>query len=282
MFDSVRPSFYSDSFYPEDPNAIVDIIKKLESHIKIPVIKGELFGAIVPHAGYIYSGYCALHVYKILQSIKKIKQIIIIGPYHKDMTGDIVIPDYGSWKTPFGDVLVNEEILKHVIQQFDENDMPCRLEKNDKEHSLEVQMPLIKYFLPDAKIIPMMCNNMGLYKKICDIVDSIISERDDTIFLVSSDLSHYNPEIIAKDIDAETIEHILDFDEKAVVKDVEDKQGMCGYVGILSLCNLAKKLGLDADLLNYSNSTRGIEFLGLKKEVQNDSVVGYSSIIFYK
>ena len=279
---NIRPAFHAGFFYPSDHNIIIDMIKKLEAHVKITTVKEKIFGAIIPHAGYIYSGYCALHVYKILQKLKIIKQIILIGPYHQDGSDDIIIPDYDSWETPFGDVSTNNDMLNSIIKQFKEKNLPYRFEKNDGEHSLEVQMPFIKYFLPDVKIIPMMCNNISLSKKISDVIASIIDNRDDTIFLASSDLSHYNPEKIAHDIDTQTIKHILAFQEKEIINDIIEREGMCGYVGILALAHMAKNLNLKADLLNYSNSFNGGKFLGLQKQQVKDSVVGYCSMIFYK
>ncbi len=276
----IRQSFHADSFYPKDLQEITNIVKKFEENVQLPEIHGRIHGAIVPHAGYIYSGYCASHVYKILEKSSNIKNIIMIGPYHSDGSDDIVIPDYQEWETPFGNISTNQSMLKFFIQKFEENNIPHRLEKENMEHSLEVQMPLLKYFLPEVQIIPFLCNNISLYKKMSEIILNAIQSYTNTIFIASSDLSHYHEEKIANDIDGKTINHILNCDESKIIDDVVHHQGACGGVGILSLVGIANQLSLQTQLLNYSTSFNGGEILSLKSPPSR--VVGYSSIIFYQ
>jgi AmmeMemoRadiSam system protein B len=65
--NDIRSTLFSDAFYPKDSEEIKKIIHKLEQNIQLPKIDGKIYGAIVPHAGYVYSGYCALHIYKFQQ-----------------------------------------------------------------------------------------------------------------------------------------------------------------------------------------------------------------------
>ncbi len=278
---SVRPSFHSGSFYPNDNNEIKNMINYLERDIENNASNNNnrIFGGIVPHAGYVYSGRTAIYLYKSLFAQKNIKNIILFGPYHSDRSDDIVIPDYEKWSSPFGDIEVNKEIMNFFIQQFQKKNIDYRLDNNEKEHSLEVQMPLIKYFLPDVKIVPFISNNIELYEQISQIILENVDIMENAILFASSDLSHYYQESIARKFDNETIHHILNHDNDAILDDFINKNRMCGGLGVAILSYISGRLSLKSSLLNYSTSFDGNKFFNLN--ASQESVVGYCSIIFY-
>ncbi len=274
----VRKPYVAGYFYPRDREELIKMIEKCFLS-KLGVGKlpersyGEkkIIGAVVPHAGYMYSGYEASFVYYELSKQKKPETVIIIGPNHTGL-GSMVSISYDDWETPLGVVEVDKEVVKFLAKTsgvLDINEDAFRY-----EHSIEVQIPWLQYIYGnDFKIVPicMMLQDLETAKAIGEAISKI---NKDIIILASSDFSHYEPADVAKDKDMSAIYHILNLDEKGFMKEVQMKNiSICGY-GPIATCIIASKLlgAKRARLLKYGNSG---DVTGDYREV-----VAYASIIF--
>jgi len=261
-------------FYPYDKNEILNLINKFLKEAKIPKIKGEIVGGIVPHAGYIYSGPVAGYVYKAIEG-RKFDTVILIGPsHHVGFKGCAIdINDY--WNSPLGRVNLDKDLIKKLIDGkrifFDE--VP-----HLKEHSLEVQIPFLQRVLKNGfKIVPIVMGQdtdswVYLSKKLYDILEK---EKKKILILASTDLSHYYDYRKASSMDKKLIEYIKRMDLDGLIKALNNGEvEMCGARSVLTLIKLMKDTKAKPLFLKYLNSgdTAG----------DKSRVVGYGAFVFVK
>jgi len=259
---ALRMPVVAGSFYPADKSQLVSLIEKLlkENNFSLTAKKlgidyKNIRAAIVPHAGYVYSGPTAAVVYNAVANTSP-KRVVLLGPSHQAPLND-AYSFSSNWLTPLGEVKIDNSNLafEKVLDDF--------------EHSLEVQLPFLQtIFKKDSfTFTPIIYGEIN-EKELAKSVAALDSKN--TLFLASSDLSHYLPYTEAKVIDAETIEAILALD----IEKFMEVGDACGKIGIAALMILAKKNKWKAALLDYRNSG---DTAGDKK-----GVVGYAAIIFVK
>ncbi len=246
----IRIPIHAGSFYPASKSELAFMINKFLSEAKVKKLKGKLTALIVPHAGYIYSGPTAAFAYNVLRKASS-KKIILLGPSHYHYIKgaySFSLP----WQTPLGLLKVNQADFLVV--------------KKDVEHSLEVQAPFLQTVLANFEFTPIMYGEISPDA----LAGALLPLEKDTVIIASSDLSHFFKYTETKQIDAVTINAILDldFDEFMRIGDA------CGKIGIAALILLAKKNKWKVVLLDYRNSG---DTAGSK-----DEVVGYVSIAFVK
>lgn len=233
--------------------------------------KGErdIVGAVVPHAGYMYSGPEAAHIYYALSAQKQPERVVLLGPNHTGM-GSAVAVSGEDWVTPFGVVKVDREAVEKLWKGCDLIDLDETAHRF--EHSLEVQLPFLQYIYEDIKIVP-ICLGLQDLETSLELAECI-SELDDTLFLASSDFTHYEPADKAREKDLKAINHLLSLDEIGFLNTIYSLDvSACGYGAIATCLAAAKKQGAKrAELLKYGNSG---DITG-----DNSSVVAYSAIVF--
>ncbi|HJN56473.1 MAG: AmmeMemoRadiSam system protein B [Candidatus Woesearchaeota archaeon] len=253
---TTRKPAVSGMFYPSDKSELDIMIDEFLDSVPKIKIEGKLKAIIVPHAGYIYSGKVAAFAYSLLREYKnKFKKVIILGPSHHVYFDDAASDVNEVWESPLGQVKVMENNLKKLE------------EPHVKEHSLEVQIPFLQKILKDFEILPMVAGDADP-KKISDCIQPLLN--DDTLFVVSSDLSHYNSYDDAIEIDENTNVGIENLDYEKV----KTEGDACGKIPILVLIDIAKRFKWKCRLLEYKNSG--------DETNTKDGVVGYSSFAFYK
>lgn len=232
----------------------------------------ECYGAVVPHAGYMYSGKTAGAVYsKIIPS----PAVILLGPNHTGMGGRASVWARGAWKTPLGESAVDEALADELISasRFLEDDPDAHL----AEHSIEVQLPFLQVLDESVRIVPAAFKDLPLDEcaEISDAIASVVSESACPVSIfASSDMSHYEHEKAARAKDALAVDAMLAMDEKELYRVVRSEHiSMCGYIPAVIMLGAVKKLGCRrAELVEYTTSAR--------ETGDYSSVVGYSGIIF--
>lgn len=235
--------------------------------------KKDVIAAMMPHAGYMYSGEVAAQT---ASSINIKDKIILIGPNHTGYGVPFGIMTEGSWQMPFGEVEIAQDLAQGILgnSQVLEEDAIA----HTYEHSLEVQLPFLSYFKQDFKIVPIIVSvaQLRIYKEIGrEIADTIkhLGIQKDTLIIASSDMTHYEPQAQAERKDKEAIEAILELNEDKLMDKVERLNiSMCGYAPAIIMLAAAKSLGAKkAELIKYQTSG----------DVTGDysSVVGYAGVI---
>ncbi len=252
----IREPAVSGTFYPSDKHELSQMIDKFLLDAK-PVFNGKLKAIIVPHAGYIYSGPIAAYAYKLIKDYKK---IILIGPSHQVYFYGAAYDESEFWQTPLGKVKIyRPNIDSEILAPMEAAHL--------QEHSVEVQIPFLQKVLKDFEILPIVTGEVTP-KELSEIIVQLLDEN--TLLIISSDLSHYLPYKEAVAADSVTCSAIANNN----LPEFASKGDACGKTGIEVVMHIAKKLGWKCSLLKYANSG---DTAGDKRRV-----VGYASFAYFK
>jgi AmmeMemoRadiSam system protein B len=248
-------------FYPREPSHLEQLLEKFFAGTRP---EGNPLGIVSPHAGYIYSGQVAATAFGAINPDFS-GTFVVIGPSHR---GYITCVSEMPWETPLGVVDTDDEFVRTLDIETDE------LSHRD-EHSLEVQMPFIKFRFPRARIAPVMMGQQDYASAIRlaeKIRHAVRQTNRDVRIVASSDFSHYVPAEKAKSDDLWAIEPLLTLDTKEFYRRIAERRlTACGYGPITAMVEASTKLGAkSAKLIRYATSG---DVTGDTKEV-----VGYASI----
>jgi len=249
-------------FYPREPSHLEQLLEKFFSGI--PPVSGNPLGIVSPHAGYIYSGQVAASAFGAI-SRDFAGTFVVIGPSHRGYTTCVSeVP----WETPLGVVDTDAEFARALDIETDEF-------SHHDEHSVEVQVPFIKYRFPRARIAPVMMGSQdysGAIRLAEKILAAVRSTKREVRIVASSDFSHYVPEQKAKDDDLWAIEPLRTLDTREFYRRIAERRvTACGYGPITAMVTACAGLGAKAaELIRYATSG---ETTGDYREV-----VGYASI----
>ncbi len=262
----MRRAVYAGSFYPANPNEILSFF----SNIKCREPKINAIGAISPHAGYIYSGKTA---YKTLCSINIPETVVIFCPNHRGLGWALAVSPDTLWETPFGEVKVDIELSKAISEfSYAKLDATAHL----YEHSLEVQLPILKILNPEVNIVAVSVG-LGDRKILKNFSEHIFENTKDreVLFIASSDMSHYVPADYAEKQDGMVIEALKSLDFEKAYNIVESYNiSMCGIYPAYLMLNIAKLKGAEkGEVIEYTNS-------GVVTGDFNE-VVAYLGMVFY-
>lgn len=249
----VREPAVADSFYPGDKEGLSGLIKEYLSKAKLKNFSSRPKAIIVPHAGYVYSGQVAAFAFSVLKAYKR---VVVVGPSHFMVFSGACYDDSEEWSTPLGSVK-----LFHPDSDF----LFPMNSAHAQEHSVEVELPFLQCVLKNFEFLPVLTGEVDPEELAKDIVGLL---NENTLLVVSSDLSHYLPYDGAVALDKKSIDFVLKND----VVGFEKSGDACGKTGIAMLMHIAKLKGWKPVLLNYANSG---DVTGDKSEV-----VGYASIAF--
>jgi hypothetical protein len=218
---------------------------------------------IVPHAGYDYSGSTAAQAYRCLESYQdKIRRVVLFGPAHRVYLEGMAVPSVDAFSTPLGEVQLDRKGIKQITS------MPAVIvsdEAHRDEHSLEVQLPFLQAVLNQFTLVPVVVGNCDA-KTVAAVIDELWG-GEDTLIVISTDLSHFHSYEAARQIDASTCDRIL---QKS--SDLSGEQA-CGAAAVNGLMSSEHVRLLDVELLSACNSgdTAG----------SRDRVVGYGAFLLH-
>ncbi|MCX6088173.1 MAG: AmmeMemoRadiSam system protein B [Caldiserica bacterium CG02_land_8_20_14_3_00_36_38] len=259
----IRKAAVEGSFYPADREELKNMIRQFLENAKVFDIP-NLKAIVSPHAGYIYSGPVAGFSFKQLYNLdhEKFWKIFIIAPSHFSYFSGVSVGIFDTYQTPMG--LVN--VSKIASKLLTEDNFHFVLDAHVEEHSVEVQLPFLQYALPHFEIIPIITGEISP-SYLGDVLKKYLDEN--SLILVSSDLSHYYPYENARKIDENCNKAVEGLDLKRL-----QKCEACGKIGLEMLIYIAKQENWKSKVLCYmtSGDTAG----------PKDQVVGYGSYAFYK
>lgn len=257
---TVRSAAVAGMFYPADRAELAATVRDLLQDVEQPAVAGKAM--IVPHAGFVYSGPTAALGYASLAGARdRVSRVVLLGPCHRVALRGLALPGSDYFDTPLGRIGVDSELAQRVSK------LPyvvTSVAAHAEEHSLEVQLPFLQGVLPTAAIVP-----LAVGRATPDEVAAVLDEvwgGDETLIVISSDLSHYLPEAEAIVRDKQTIDQILRLDGP-----LEYDQA-CGAGPINGLLLVAARRRMSARLLGRSTSA---DTIGSRHRV-----VGYAAIAF--
>jgi MEMO1 family protein len=243
VYARIRPPAVAGLFYPGEPAELRDSVSKYLAQAPASVAAPPK-ALIVPHAGYIYSGGIAAAGYSQLAHRRsQIRRVVLIGPSHRVYLQGMAVPIADAFQTPLGVVPIDRELKGRVLAH---PEVVKADEPHANEHCLEVQLPFLQMLLDDFTLLPVALGDVPPAA-----VANLLAEvwgGEETLVLVSSDLSHYLPYDAARKLDAVTIDAILRQDTHLTGEQA------CGCIGINGLSYLARHRGLSIAEIAHCNS----------------------------
>lgn len=274
----IRPPAVAGSFYPSDRDELnLSLDNCFNAHPLGPAGHASpnpgFVAAMVPHAGYVYSGPCAAHVYARLP--QEVRRIILIGVNHGSSGHRAALSSCAAWRTPLGDVLIDHEFNDRLEQRvvFLKRDEFA----HSREHSIEVQLPFLQRTLGDFSFVPIClaevsreeCAELGA--AIAEVCETVSAAAAKSIILASSDLSHYLSPKKTDQLDAVALQPMLDRDAAQLLATVEQKNiTMCGVRPAAVMLYAANRLG--------AKTARVLKHYHSGDIAPMRSVVGYASV----
>ena len=255
-------------FYDADPATLK---KRVNSYILKTETKYKAMGVIVPHAGYVYSGETAGAVFS---SVEIPSLIIILGPNHTGMGPRISVMNKGEWRTPLGDVVINEPLAGQILRNCKKASKDS--EAHEREHAIEVQLPFLQVLKKSFTFVPITLreHEADNLKALAEAIAESITGKD-VLLVASTDMTHYESTEIAKEKDSYVLKAIEALDPEKMLKEVEEKDiSMCGWMPVYVAMHAAKILGAkEGKIVRYTNSG--------EKSGDFSSVVGYGGAVLY-
>lgn len=247
--------------YPAETKKLIKLLKGL---FKQPTNYPPAKILMVPHAAYKYTGAMVAQAYSsLLPHRKKIKTVILLGASHHIRFNGIAITSKTSYITPLGNVPVDTDTMIHLLN------LPQIVmldEAHIKEHSLELQLPFLQMILQDFSLIPLIVDETNS-NSITEILNKLWG-GDETILIISSNLSHYQNYNTAQEWDQATSRTIETLDWQLL-----QPEQVCNIYMLNSVLNMARQKSLKPKVLEVCNSG---DMTGIKERV-----VGYGTYIFY-
>lgn len=256
-------------FYPGTRD---ELLKSIEGFLQPGEQRKQFIGAVIPHAGYMYSGHVAGAVYS---RIELPFSNIVLCPNHTGRGVPLSIMRSALWQTPLGEMQTEQNLCDALIEAdpYLEDDT----EAHRFEHGVEVQLPFIQQISGNsAQFVPITVGT-GNWQRLEDlgraIAEVLQSWNHNALIIASSDMNHYESDAITRVKDAKAIDRILALDPRGLYEVVHQENiSMCGYGPAVAMLTAAKRVGASsARLVAYATSG---EISG-----DFDHVVGYAGIV---
>ena len=273
---NIRPSPIAGTWYPGNPERLEQTIIQYIDRVNTAVPPGKIWGLVVPHAGYRYSGQVAAHAFACLKGLQP-DLIVVISPLHQMHHASLLTTAHDAYETPLGVVEVDRAAVQQVHQVLQKSGLGLTAVSHDHEHALEIELPFLQHVLGSFKLLPIMIRNQNpaVIQVLAQALADTLSDRD-AILIASSDLSHFYPQQLAAEFDGEILRRLAAFDPHSILSAEEEHVGFaCGRGAIAAVLWAARALGANqVDILNQATSG---DVTG-----KYDSVVGYGAAVIWE
>lgn len=257
-----RPAAVAGLFYPANA---AELRADIETYLNATTTTDAPPKAIIaPHAGYIYSGPIAASAYACLRPVRdRIHRVVLLGPAHRVPFRGLAASSADYFQTPLGKIALDRDALALI------RDLPQVVTldiAHAQEHSLEVHLPFLQVVLNDFKLLPLVVGDAE-EQEVTEVLEKVWG-GDETLIVISSDLSHYHDYATARKMDRATSIAIEHLQPEQIHYDMA-----CGRNPVNGLLALARAKGLHAKTLDLRNSG---DTAGSK-----DRVVGYGAYVFH-
>jgi len=284
----VRKATFAGSWYPsraaECEGQINDFLKETRFQSRP---KGGFIGGIVPHAGWYFSGSLACHVISSLRNAddEPAPDTIVVFGMHMHPNSTPRIMTDGVWETPFGDIEIEQDVSRKLVEKFSFTIETATHFTPD--NTIELQLPFIKYFFPESRLIPMGVPPSETTIDIARSLIDIANQSDLRLKVVgSTDLTHYGPnygftpagmgndavEWVRDNNDKKAVDLMLEMNPKEIIKEGLASQNTCCCGAVAAAIAASKILGAETShYIGYSSS---------HEKSPGDSFVGYAGITY--
>ena len=290
----VRSTAVAGQFYQASPDACRNQIEQMLPDTPLDVeLPPKILAGVVPHAGWVFSGNLAAMVFAaVKERHETVDTFVIFGAVHAVRTQNTLLYDCGCWKTPLGSIDIDESLAADVLGRLP-NLVQADCNAHNREHSIEVQVPIIQYLFPEAQILPLLVPPTDQAPQIGVGFAQILKNTSKTVVCIgSTDLTHYGPSYFftphgagpealqwAKNTnDRHFIDLALAFKAERLVDSAQTYANACGAGAAAATVAAARQLGATRGyLLAHTTSA---EILQKKYHQAATDSVGYAALVF--
>ena len=250
----LRPSPIAGTWYPKQPEVLANSIDEYLKAVKLPTLQGQVVGVIAPHAGHRYSGAIAAHAFATLRGLTP-DLVVVISPFHNFDPHPLLTTKHEAYATPLGNIEVDQHTLNELQSHLQ---IPITPIANDKEHSLEIELPFLQRVLKnDFKLLPIMvrAQEETVAKQLGEALAKTIQNRN-AILVASTDLSHFYDQQTAQKLDQEMLNRFTTLNPTTIFEAEQTGKGFaCGHAAVATVQWVAKELGANnVQILKYATS----------------------------
>lgn len=288
---NIRRAFRAGSFYEAAATSCrLHASKLLTAGEVTQPLPRALVGGLVPHAGWVYSGKVAATTLNALFADDPPGTVVLFGADHTGSASQGEIFDSGVWQTPLGEVAIDTEVASALLSSG--GPLRANPRAHDREHSLEVQVPLLQVLNPQVKIVPIEVPATPLAVEVGQAVGRVLRERFGQVRLLgSTDLTHHGGHFDApgghgitgvrwsEANDRRMIQRIEAMDASGVIAEASEHGNACGAGAIAATIAASRELGATRGLLlQYTHSYNIMH--QIYPDDPDETTVGYASIVF--
>jgi MEMO1 family protein len=275
----IRERMLPVGWYPASASACKTEIEEFIAGTAALPHRTTVFGGIVPHAGWYFSGKAAARVFYLAAKALQPQVVCIFGGHLGGSSPPLLVTD-DAWETPLGELPLATEfyapLAKHLTLR----------EEYPGDNTIEVQIPFIKYFFPNAKALALRSPHSATAIELGQAVAAVAKELKVSILAFgSTDLTHYGPNYgwapkgygseavkwVKEVNDKKFIDQALKLDGAGMLATAQKDQSACSAGGAVAAVAAAKKEGAaKAVLVDYYTSY---------DVMPGDSFVGYAGIV---
>jgi AmmeMemoRadiSam system protein B len=270
----VRPSPIAGAWYAGNSKKLAASVDEYLNAAQLPEINETIIAVIAPHAGHIYSGAVAAHAFAAIRDLTP-DLVVVLSPFHNFETHSLLTTKHQAYSTPLGDIKVDRAALLDLQLNLD---FPITAIANDKEHSLEIELPFLQRALKNEfTLLPIMirAQEAEIVKKLGHALAQTITKKN-ALIVASTDLSHFYDQQTAKILDEEMLRRFESFNPDSIFEAEQTGKGFaCGHAAVAAMLWAARELGANkVQILKYATSG----------DVTGDhsSVVGYGAAVVLK
>ncbi len=247
----------------------------------------RIVAGIVPHAGWQYSGAVAAKVFASIRAKQRTATFVILGAVHR-WAGVNGVYARGAWATPLGPVSIDEDLAARILEETSEwtvDSSQC----HSGEHSIEVELPFVKYLFPEARVVPIAVNPdsraVPLGRQIGRIVQQ---EGGNAVVIGSSDLTHYGDAYgftpagfgpparhWMQQNDRRMLRLVEEMRDSEITEEAHQRRNACGAGAIAATVASARVLGAKRGLLLEHTTSHDVV-----PEGEFRMAVGYAAVLF--
>jgi len=273
----VRPSPIAGTWYSGDPQRLARQVDQYLAEARVPEFSGEVIAVIAPHAGHRYSGRTAGYAFAPLMGQKR-DLVVVVSPWHAAYPATLLTSAHQAYGTPLGPVWVDHEAVDQVNALLTHDEQSLTPIANDTEHALEIELPFLQRALNgDFKLLPVMVSSQSplTARQLGHALAQVLRERNG-LLVASTDLSHFYPQEMAKELDYEMLRRIRSFAPEDLFEAERTGKGFaCGVAATAAVMWAAQDLGANqVEILHHSTSG--------DETGDSSVVVGYGAAVIVK
>jgi MEMO1 family protein len=268
----IRPSPIAGTWYTSNPEQLRQQIDHYLQSAVLPEIQGQVTALIAPHAGHRFSGRTAGHAFATVMGQER-ELVVVLAPMHAPYPANLITSAHRAYDTPLGPVWIDRQAVSRLEEALLEDGLSLTPLANDREHSLEIELPFLQRALRNEfLLLPVMVRSMSplVARRLGHALATTIQGRS-CLLVASTDLSHFYPEDLAKDLDHEMLRRIRSFAPDDLFNAERTGKGFaCGLSAVAAVLWAAREMGADSvEILHHSTSA--------DETGDHGSVVGYGA-----